>query len=286
MPVVDDNSKASFWRDGVMQLEAAVEPELLDVLRAEFNGWVDRSRHHTVPFGRMLDGRPRFDVEPGHCPERPALRRVASPTELSDHYLSVVCGGRIIDATAELVGPDLRFHHSKINSKLPGTATSVKWHQDFAFDPHSNDDLITVILFLDDVTHDNGALKVAPGSHRGPLYTHWHEGVFTGTVSSEVATRLEESAMPCVGPRGLALLMHTRTAHASGTNTTTAARALYIFNVGAADAVPLAPCAVPSAHQGMLVHGEEPGWIRCTPFELQNPEIPAGASFFEQQAGF
>ena len=40
-----------------------------------------------------------------------------------------------IEAVADLMGPDLRFHHSKINSKLPGSATTVKWHQDFTFDP-------------------------------------------------------------------------------------------------------------------------------------------------------
>lgn len=285
MPVVDHNSKALFRRDGVIKLDAAITPELLNMLRLEFDAWVARSRQYSAPFGLMMDGRPRFDVEPGHCAERPALRRVASPTELSDAYLSVVRDSRIISAIAELIGSDLRFHHSKVNSKLPGAKTSVKWHQDFAYDPHSNDDLITVILLLNDVTEENGPPKVVPGSHKGPLRALWHAGVFTGAVGNEIAEQCEASSVSCIGQRGSAFLMHTRLAHASAENGSSSPRTLFIFNIGAADAVPLAPCAVPSIHQGMIVHGKEPNRVRCTPFELQTPEVPTGASFFTQQAG-
>lgn len=284
MTVFDAKSKDTFWHNGIIRLDAAVTPELLHVLRLEFDNWVAQSRQHSIPFGQMIDGRPRFDVEPGHCAKRPALRRVASPTELSEAYLSVVCASHLISAIAELVGPNLRFHHSKVNSKLPGTKTSVKWHQDFAFDPHSNDDLITAILLLDDVTEDNGPPKIAPGSHRGSLHSLWHNGAFTGAVCSETAKHWEAFAVPCTGQRGSAFLMHTRLAHASAENVSNAPRTLFIFNVGAADAVPLAPCAVPSIHQGKIVHGVEPNRIRCTPFELETPEIPNGASFFVQQA--
>jgi len=42
-------------------------------------------------------------------------------------------------------------------------------HQDAAFYPHSNDDVLAVGLLLDDATADNGALAVLPGSHRGPM---------------------------------------------------------------------------------------------------------------------
>lgn len=48
----------------------------------------------------------------------------------------------VIDAAVSLLGDDVCFHHDRVNSKLPGVATTVKWHQDFTFDPHSNDDCI------------------------------------------------------------------------------------------------------------------------------------------------
>jgi ectoine hydroxylase-related dioxygenase (phytanoyl-CoA dioxygenase family) len=54
----------------------------------------------------------------------------------------------------------VKFHHCKINLKLPGTDTEVGFHQDFAYTPHTNDDLVTALVMLDDMTLDNGCLRV------------------------------------------------------------------------------------------------------------------------------
>ncbi len=121
----------TFWRDGVLLVEDAVAPAQLAALRRDFAAWVEESRRHDAAFGEMIDGRPRFDLEPGHSAARPALRRVAAPADLSDSYLEVMADSRMTDLVADLIGPDLRVHHCKINSKLPGAATEVKWHQDF-----------------------------------------------------------------------------------------------------------------------------------------------------------
>jgi hypothetical protein len=41
---------------------------------------------------------------------------------------------------------------------------------------------------------------------------------------------------------------------------------------------------VPSIHAGRSVHGKDPGRIRSIAIDMENPEIPADASFFNQQA--
>ena len=79
--------------------------------------------------------------------------------------------------------------------------------------------------------------------------------------------------------------MHTRCLHASSENNTDRSRSLYIATLTAADAIPLAPNAVPSIHAGRIVRGEDLGQIRSMAFEMEAPEIPKGASFFSQQAG-
>ncbi len=118
--------------------------------------------------GETLDGRPRFDIERDHAPDHPSLRRVASPTEISEAYRHTALNSRMATIAAQLIGGSgTRFHHSKINSKLPHTATEVKWHQDFLFTPHSNDDIITALLMVSEVTPENGPLNVVPGSHQG-----------------------------------------------------------------------------------------------------------------------
>lgn len=283
--MLNTQQQTEFHQNGVIVVESAYSTQELEPLRRQHQLWIDESRQYEGPFGQISDGRPRFDVEPGHCSAAPALRRVASPEEVSQAYLDILQGGPMIDAVADLLGENLRFHHAKLNSKLPGSGTVVKWHQDFTFDPHSNDDCITAMLFLDDIDHDIGPARVVPGSHRGPLQSLWHGGAFTGAVADDVAARCESSAIECLGPSGSLCLMHSRALHASSENITDRPRSLYIATLTAADAIPLAPCAVPSSYSGMIVHGRDPGRIRSIEFEMEDPEIPAAASFFNQQAG-
>jgi ectoine hydroxylase-related dioxygenase (phytanoyl-CoA dioxygenase family) len=283
--MLSKSQKSEFWENGVVVVESALSTADLKPLREQHRQWIEESRQYAGPFGKMLDGRPRFDVEPGHSADSPALRRIASPEEISDNFLSLLEQGPLLENVAALLGEDLRFHHAKLNSKLPGSGTTVKWHQDFTFDPHSNDDCITAMLFLDAITSEIGPARVVPGSHRGPLYSLWHDGIFTGAVDDNVAAECESRAIECLGPAGSLCLMHTRALHASSANLTPGPRTLYIATLTAADAIPLVPCAVPSIHAGRIVHGKDPGRIRSIAFDMENPEIPAGASFFNQQAG-
>jgi len=189
------------------------------------------------------------------------------------------------DCVADLIGPNVKFHHSKINAKLPGGQTAVKWHQDFTFTPHSNDDVVTALLMVDDVTAENGPLEVVAGSHKGDLYGLWHDGVFTGAVADDNAAEIAGQSISCTGPAGSVCFMHACLLHGSAANHSDRPRTLFITVYAAADAVPLTPNHVPGRHNGMIVRGEEPNRIRTTPFEMDVPEYPKGASFFVQQAG-
>ena len=285
MTVLTQQQKDQFWSDGVLTIKDAVTPKLLFKLRAQFDQWVEESRDQDASYGETVDGRPRFDLEPKHNAQAPALRRVNSPADVSDSFFEAIAHSRMTDMVTDLIGPNVKHHHNKINSKLPGAATRVKWHQDFCYTPHSNTDLVTAILMLDDVTEDNGPPEVAPGSHRGPLYSLWHEDVFTGAVNDTEAERMQASAVKCVGQAGSVCLMHTCVAHGSAPNLSPRPRTLFIAVYTAADAVPCSPNPVPGKHQGLIVRGVDPKVIRATQFKVRPPEFPKGASFFEQQAG-
>lgn len=274
----------AYWQDGYLYLEDALTADQLDGLVRDFDGWVEESKTHTSDYGITLDERPRFDLQPGHSAERPALRRIASPIEVSDAYLEVMRNSRGLDAVTDLIGPNIEFNNSKVNAKHPGTATAVKYHQDFSFQPHSNEDLVAVLFFLDDVTPDNGPLKVVPGSHRGELFSHWEGGVFTGAVGSQVEKAHTPNAIPVHGPAGSACLMHTRLLHGSEPNSSNAPRTLFITEYRAEDSKPLDVNHIPSIYEGELVRGERTNRVRCSPFEMEFPEVPTGASFFSQQS--
>ena len=55
-----------FWADGYLMIEQAVNDELLQRLRHDFDAWVEESRAHREAYGATIDGRPRFDLETGH----------------------------------------------------------------------------------------------------------------------------------------------------------------------------------------------------------------------------
>ena len=87
-----------------------------------------------------------------------------------------------------------------------------------------------------------------------------------------------------MGKAGDVCLMHSRVAHSSRIKQTNHPRTLFIYNLIAADAIPLAPNPVPNRRERMLVSGKEPGRIRVTSFDIEIPEIPKSSSFFDQQA--
>lgn len=283
MSVLSQEQRDAFWRDGFLVVENAVSAELLQRLRADFAGWVDESRSHTEPYGEALDGRPRFDVQPGHSSETPALRRVQAPTDISDAYYEAMADSRMTDMVAELIGPSIKLHHTKINSKLPGSATQVKWHQDFPFTPHTNSDLITALLMIDEVTDENGPLEVVSATHKGTLHPIWQKGVFTGAVDEATAKDMQSQAITCKGSAGSVCLMHTKVAHGSAPNLSNGPRTLFISVYSAGDALPLTPNPVPTKHQGVFVRGEDPGQIRCEAYEVLTPQYPK-TSFFAQQS--
>ena len=76
MAVLAGEQRNIFQDQGFILLENALDTELLEGLQNDFNGWVKDSINHQEPYGEMLDGRPRFDLEPCHSKEQPGLRRV------------------------------------------------------------------------------------------------------------------------------------------------------------------------------------------------------------------
>jgi ectoine hydroxylase-related dioxygenase (phytanoyl-CoA dioxygenase family) len=273
-----------FRGDGYLVVDGAVAADQLAAMRVEIAGWVEASRGHSEPFGQPTnDGRPRFDMGAEHSAARPALRRVNNPSDVSTVFRQVMEDAAMVDMVADLIGPDVKFHHCKINLKLPGSHTEVGYHQDFAYTPHSNDDVITALLMLDDMTLANGCLQVVPGSHQGPVHSLFEGDRFTGTMAADVVALMKAAEVPITGAAGSVCLMHTRLAHGSDANHSDHARGLYICVYSAADAVPLAANPMPSANEGRILRGQKSRRARLTAGLVELPEQPRSASFFTVQ---
>jgi len=273
-----------FKKDGYIFLENALTKAQLLSVKDQLATWVDESKLHSESFGKIKDGRPRFDVDiKSHSEDKPALRRITSPAEISDSCLDIVKDNSALDLVAEIFSPNIKHWTNKLNLKLPSSGTEVKFHQDFPFEPHSNEDIMTVLFFLDDVTLENGPLEVVPGSHNGPLYSLWHDGVFTGAVASEIEAANKGEAISCTGRAGSACLMHSKLLHGSGSNRTKLPRSLYIVSYTAEDAIPLTDNPLPSDLDGLIVRGIKTDTVRCSSYSVELPEYPKEVSFFGQQ---
>ena len=97
-----------------------------------------------------------YDLEPGHRAGDPRVRRVKTPHRFFPAFERLYRHPRLVRILTALLGPGVRLHGSKINLKAPRYGSPVEWHQDWAFYPHTNDDLLAVGVMLDDCTSDNG----------------------------------------------------------------------------------------------------------------------------------
>ena len=283
MSLLTQDQMSTFRDTGCLLLHDAVTPGQLAAMRADMQAWVEESRLHAENYGETVNARPRFDLDPSHDPDHPALRRINAPIEVSTAHYGAATDSAMVDAVADLIGPNVKLHHTKTNSKQPRTVTPVRYHQDFPFTPHSNDDVVTALLFLDDVDESNGALEVVPGSHRGPIHSLWRDGRFTGFIDDAVERDARRDARVITGPAGAVCLMHTRILHGSAPNHSDHPRTLFICVYSAEDAVPLSPNPMPHRYEGLLVRGARTGRVRSVDFALELPELPGGTSFFEQQ---
>lgn len=104
---------AAYRRDGYLAVPGLIGPERIADLRRVTEEFVERSREAA----RSDDV---FDLDPRHRAEAPVLRRIKNPADNHPLYHWVAFESPIPDVVAELIGPDVKFHHSKLNLKGAG----------------------------------------------------------------------------------------------------------------------------------------------------------------------
>lgn len=187
----------------------------------------------------LTEGNDVYDLEDSHTPDEPKVRRIKNPVAQHEIYDGLMRDPRILEPLKQLLGPSVRFKTSKLNMKSRGYGAPVEWHQDWAFYPHTNDDVTAVGVLLNDVGPDNGPLNFLPGSHKGPTYDHHHDGVFCGAVDVEKEGIDLSSAVPCIAPAGSVSFHHVRMLHGSDSNRSDMDRALLLYEMAAGDAFPI-----------------------------------------------
>lgn len=279
--VLTQAQREHYFAHGYVGVESLVPADILAELVGVTNEFVEASRSETVS-GRM------FDIGPGHSKERPVLRRLKSPDDRHEAYWRFA-SGLMADVAADLAGPDVVFHHSKLNFKWFDESDAVKWHQDIQFFPHTNYTVFTIGCYLADTDMSNGPLAVLPGSHDGPLYDlYGADGNWAGCLNQDDAATLDMAkAAYLMGPAGSITIHNCRTLHASPPSKSPAPRPLLLNCYTSADAKPYTPHPDPASHTYAVVRGKPVKWAHHDPRPCQiPPDWSAGyTSIFAVQAG-
>lgn len=221
-----------YKENGYLVIENRVPPEIIEALRSEIARFEEEARSMSV-------SNDRIDLEDTHTTDAPRLRRIKLPHTTSDVVNELMRSDHVLGPARDLLGPDIRLHTTKLNMKSAQYGAAVEWHQDMAFYPHTNDDVLAIAVIIDDMGHENGPLMVFPGSHKGPTYDHHSNGVFAGAMDMEACGLDMKDAVELTGPAGSISIHHGRIVHGSALNTSDRDRRLLFFEMMAADAFPV-----------------------------------------------
>src|SRR5581483_701036 len=231
--IVITPKQVDFYREnGYIVVENLVDAATRDAIKAVVADLIDQARglttHNDV-----------YDLEPSHTPTNPRVRRIKKPTQVHPIFDQLVKSPQMVAVLKALIGPNVRLHGSKLNMKDPQYGSPVEWHQDWAFYPHTNDDILAIGVMLEDIDDTNGPLLVLPGTHRGPVYDHHVDGRFCGAMDPLACGLDFSKAVACPGKAGSCSFHHVRLVHGSAENTSNRPRPLMLYEVAAADAWPL-----------------------------------------------
>jgi phytanoyl-CoA hydroxylase len=278
--MISDKDVETYRRDGVIVVPEVLDGETLGQVRqviAELVAGAAEVTEHTEI----------YDLEPGHTRENPRVRRIKTPHKVHPIFNEIVRSAPVIDILKKLIGPNLRLHGSKLNMKSAQYGSPVEWHQDWAFYPHTNDDVLAIGVLLDDCDLANGPMLVTPGTHKAEVWNHHGEdGCFAGLIDPDLVSGEIERAVPCMGKAGSMSFHHVRALHGSAQNTSDRPRNLLLYEVAASDAWPLMGVKDFDEFNSRLLTGDVVVTPRLTNVPVRMPLPPARrqGSIYETQS--
>lgn len=283
MQSLSKDQKAFYQENGFLVLEAHLPDKIIEQAHAE----IARLSQHAATISQSDD---LIDLEESHTPEAPRIRRIKRPDLQSNFFNELMRSDLILGPARDLLGPNIRMHTAKLNTKKAEFGAPVQWHQDFAFYPHTNDDVLAIGVVFDDIGMENGPLQVFPGSHKGPILDHHEDGVFAGAVDLAAAGLSLDDAVSLTGTAGTITIHHARTLHGSALNRSSRDRQMLFYEMMAADAFPVMGSMTKfesiEQYDSLMLCGETTNQPRLTdiPVRIPLPQPDKAGSIYEIQS--
>ena len=193
--MISEKDVQTYQRDGVIVVPEVLGAATLAQVRSVIAELVAGS-------AKTLEHTDVYDLEPGHTAENPRVRRIKTPHKVHTLFDEIVRSAPVLDILKKLLGPGLRLHGSKLNMKSAQYGSPVEWHQDWAFYPHTNDDVLAIGVLLDDCDLSNGPMLVTPGTHNREVWNHHgDDGCFAGLIDPDHHQGRDRARGALHGPR-------------------------------------------------------------------------------------
>lgn len=167
-------------------------------------------------------------------------------THLGDDLVGVIPRlAPVVDIAAAVVGEAVYHWHSKLSWKRPDTTSRWDWHQDYGFweqEGVARSDMCTIAIAIGPVNEANGCMRLVRGSHHLGRLDIVEVGHTAASDPDAVASALDAHEIDlCELESGDAVVFHSNTLHASGSNQSELPRTMLMSSYNATTNPPLAP---------------------------------------------
>jgi len=210
IPTADTEAGRKFAEDGYIIAKGVFSPAEVQSLETEF----DRIVAQILASGEQVNARWGG----------PEMERIASPNSVVLHthnvqqysavWAKALYQERFVKAAADILGPDVVLHHTKLFQKPSEEGAPFPMHQDWTYFPTERDSMIAGIIHVSAATDEMGCLRVYPGTHKLGRVADSH-----GQSESEILAQYPlEGAMPLEAEPGDVVFFHYFTIHGSMPN--------------------------------------------------------------------
>jgi phytanoyl-CoA hydroxylase len=278
-PLSDDQTEF-YFREGYLVVERLFDREDLATVDHTIREMTDAAIA-SDDYSKIME------LEPEPVDGQRVCRRIYNPFEQHEAFRQLATDTRMLDRIESLIGPNINLQHSKLNMKPAKVGSIVEWHQDLAYFPHTNDSLVTTLIYLDDATEQNGCLQVLPRHHTHFFNHAGPDGLFAGMITEPIDDGRFGKPVSLAAPAGSLIFMHCITPHASLPNRSDKPRRTLIYEYRASDSFAI---YYPHMNLGLQprnrqLRGKPSRYARCAgPLPLMTPRAETSTSLYELQA--
>jgi ectoine hydroxylase len=232
--VLAQKNRERYFEDGYLLLPKFLNQRWLEQLREVAAAFVEQSRE-------CVESDAKFDIEPGHRADSPKLRRLSFPVDHHKLFRDFAFNSAIVDVAEDLLGPNVCYHHSKLNFKWSHGGEAIKWHQDIQYWPHTDFSPLTIGIYLEDVDDEMGPMGIVPQSHLGPIFSlQNNNGRWVGAIQDEDLKQSNTAGADYLkGPAGSVTIHNCCSVHGSAPNKSPRGRPLLLQTYAGGDSFPL-----------------------------------------------